>query len=196
MSWSSSRGTWKALAGRGSISGNHIDHAHIYLSRSGPGWASALDDLTIGKPGLPSAGDGPTTPSPEEDDIMAMTPAERAQLVAEIADASRAALLGQLMTGPGISPDTKPTLHDYLVQLPQRTSSAVHGQWLGSSGPAIGTALQGTYHGVQALAVRVEALIALLEQAGPSADVATMQRIADEAVTDYAARLAAAVETA
>ena len=132
----------------------------------------------------------------EEDDIMAMTPAERAQLVAEIADASRAALLGQLMTGPGINPDTKPTLHDYLVQLPQRTSSAVHGQWLGSSGPAIGTALQGTYHGVQALAVRVEALIALLEQAGPGADVATMQRIADEAVDAYAARLAAAVETA
>ena len=38
--------------------------------------------------------------------------------------------------------------------------------------------------------------IALLEQAGPSADVATMQRIADEAVDAYAARLAAAVETA
>ena len=132
----------------------------------------------------------------EEDDIMAMTPAERAQLVAEIADASRAAVVGQLMTGPGINPDAKPTLHDYLVQLPQRTSSAVHGQWLGSSGPAIGTALQGAYHGVQALAVRVEALIALLEQAGPSADVATMQRIADEAVDAYAARLAAAVEAA
>ena len=127
---------------------------------------------------------------------MAMTPAERAQLVAEIADASRAAVFGQLMTGPGINSDAKPTFHDFAVQLPQRTSSAVHGQWLGSSGPAIGTALQGAYHGVQALAVRVEALIALLEQAGPSADVATMQRIADEAVDAYAARLAAAIETA
>ena len=38
--------------------------------------------------------------------------------------------------------------------------------------------------------------IGQIEQAGPSADVATMQRIANEAVTDYAARLAAAVETA
>ena len=132
----------------------------------------------------------------EEDDIMAMTPAERAQLVAEISEATRSAVVGQLMTGPGIDSEKKPTFHDFAVQLPQRTSSAVHGQWLGSSGPAIGTALQGTYHGVQALAVRVEALIALLEQAGPSADVATMQRIADEAVTDYAQRLAAAVETA
>ena len=190
-------GAWGPLPGRdedSSVSDWHEDHAHVLLEADSPGWLPILDTLTLG--GAPARPTTPTTPSPEEDDIMAMTPAERAQLVAEIADASRAAVVGQLMTGPGINPDTKPTLHDFLVQLPQRTSSAVHGQWLGSSGPAIGTAVQGTNHGVQALAVRVEALIALLEQAGPSADVATMQRIADEAVTDYAQRLAAAVETA
>ena len=38
--------------------------------------------------------------------------------------------------------------------------------------------------------------ITQIEQTGPGADVATMQRIADEAVDAYAARLAAAVEAA
>ena len=91
----------------------------------------------------------------EEDDIMAMTPTERAALIADIAEASRARIFEQRMTGPEIDPDRKPTLHDYLVQtLPARTAAAVHGQWLGSSGPTIGVAVQSTYGLVRELADR------------------------------------------
>ena len=91
----------------------------------------------------------------QEDDDMAMTPTERAALIADIAEASRAKIFEQRMTGHEIDPARKPTLHDYLVQtLPARTAAAVHGQWLGSSGPTIGVALQGTYGLVRELADR------------------------------------------
>ena len=86
---------------------------------------------------------------------MAMTPTERAALIADIAEASRARIFEQRMTGPEIDPARKPTLHDYLVQtLPARTAAAVHGQWLGSSGPTIGIAVQSTYGLVRELADR------------------------------------------
>ena len=89
-----------------------------------------------------------------EEDDMAMTPTERAALIADIAEAARAKIFEQRMTGPGIDSDAKPTMHDYLVQLPARTGAAVHQQWLGSSGPTIGIAVQSTYSIVQALADR------------------------------------------
>ena len=116
------------------------------------------------------------------------TPAERQALISE--------LLGTKLGRSGVT--VMQALQESVTKAhrPGDVTVDLLGRMLGSSGPAVGTAIQGTYHGVQALAVRVEALIALLEQAGPSADVATMQRIADEAVTDYAARLAAAVEAA
>ena len=91
----------------------------------------------------------------QEEDDMAMTPTERAALIADIAEASRARIFEQRMTGPEIDPARKPTLHDYLVQtLPARTAAAVHGQWLGSSGPTIGIAVQSTYGLVRELADR------------------------------------------
>ena len=75
--------------------------------------------------------------------------------VARIAEAARAKIFEQRMTGPEIDPAQRPTLHDYLVQvLPARTAVAVHGQWLGSSGPTIGVALQSTYGLVRELADR------------------------------------------
>ena len=40
------------------------------------------------------------------------------ELIADIAEASRARIFEQRMTGPEIDPDRKPTLHDYLVQTP------------------------------------------------------------------------------
>lgn len=90
-----------------------------------------------------------------QEDDMAMTPTERAALIADIAEAARAKIFEQRMSGPEIDPARKPTLHDYLVQvLPARTAAAVHRQWLGSSGPTIGTAVQGTYRIVRALADR------------------------------------------
>ena len=91
----------------------------------------------------------------QEEDDMAMTPTERAALIADIAEAARAKVFEQRMAGPGIDAASPPTLHDYLVQaLPARTAAAVHGQWLGSSGPTIGIAVQSTYGIVQALADR------------------------------------------
>lgn len=57
------RGTWKALANRGSISANHVDHVHVYFKTSAR-WLSRLDNTTMGgkatsapsSPGLPSTG--------------------------------------------------------------------------------------------------------------------------------------------
>ena len=113
---------------------------------------------------------------------MAMTPQERAALVAEIAEATRARIYEQRMTGGGIDPSARPTLHDYLVTtLPKRVTGDLLGQDLGRSGPAVGTAIQSTYQASRRLEARIEALIALLEQAGPTADIAAMQRIADQA---------------
>ena len=115
------------------------------------------------------------------EDDMAMTPTERAALVADIAEATRAKVFEQRMTGPGIDPDQRPTMHDYLVRdLPARTAAAVHGQWLGSSGPTIGTAVQGTYGLVRELA----------ERAGVDIDEAAL---AAAVVSEVAPQLIAAI---
>lgn len=122
----------------------------------------------------------------EEDDIMAMTPTERAALIADIAEASRAKIFEQRMTGPEIDSARKPTLHDYLVQtLPARTAAAVHRQWLGSSGPTIGTAIQSTHGLVQELASR----------AGVDIDeVALAQELAASILPTLTAALTAALD--
>ncbi len=120
----------------------------------------------------------------EEDDIMAMTPTERAALIADIAEAARAKIFEQRMAGPGIEPNQQPTLHDYLVRtLPARTAAAVHGQWLGSSGPTIGVALQGTYNTVAVLNGQLEALkAALTSTAGGGLDLAAVEAAAKRGV--------------
>ena len=120
----------------------------------------------------------------EEDDIMAMTPTERAAFVADIAEATRAKVFEQRMTGPEIDPARKPTLHDYLVQtLPARTAAAVHGQWLGSSGPTIGVALQTTHSTVAVLNGQLEALKAALNSiSGGGLDLAAVEAAAKRGV--------------
>lgn len=180
------RGTataWSKLTGRSGVSDWHQDHIHVYLDDT----AGSIPDAPLVPDGTIPARPIPTPPSPEEDDIMA-TPAERQALISE--------LLGTKLGRTEVT--VMQALQESVTKAhrPGDVTVDLLGRMLGSSGPAVGTAIQGTYIGVQALAVRVEALIALLEQAGPSADVATMQRIADEAVTDYAQRLAAAVDQA
>ena len=73
---------------------------------------------------------------------------------------------------------------------------AVHGQWLGRSGPAVGTALQGAFNATQRIEAKLEAMTALLSAAGGDLDVAAMQRVADEAVEAYGKRLAESVASA
>ena len=115
---------------------------------------------------------------------MAMTPTERAALIADIAEASRAKIFEQRMTGPEIDPARKPTLHDYLVQtLPARTAAAIHGQWLGSSGPTIGIAIQTTYNTVAVLNGQLEALKAALNSiTGGGLDLAAVEAAAKRGV--------------
>lgn len=71
-SWNVDRGTWKALANRGSVPANHVDHIHVYF-KTGASWPAFLNSVSLGaanptpapskpaptaptRPGVPSSG--------------------------------------------------------------------------------------------------------------------------------------------
>ena len=59
-SFNMDRGSWNNLADRGSISGNHVDHIHVYF-KSGASWPSRLNGTVIGGTKAPSK-PAPTPP--------------------------------------------------------------------------------------------------------------------------------------
>ena len=173
---------WGPLTGRFGVSDWHEDHAHVLLEPDSPGWLPILDTLTIGgtTPAPPTTTNRPA-PSPEEDDIMA-TPAERQALISE--------LLGTKLGRTEVT----------VMQALQETVTKAHrpgdvtvdllGRMLGSSGPAVGTAIQGTYIATRRLEAQTAALAALIEAGGREGlDVAALSRIADEAAERALARL-------
>lgn len=95
QSWSTARGAWKVLGNRGSISGNHVDHIHVYFTASAK-WPSTLNTAIVGggtapkpSPGLPASG-----VDNSKEDLMAGITEEK---LAEIVQAqTRAALIGVL----------------------------------------------------------------------------------------------------
>ncbi len=52
----STPGRWRAFPPRGSISGDHVDHIHVYFKASAE-WPASLNSSKLA-PGLPSVGDG------------------------------------------------------------------------------------------------------------------------------------------
>lgn len=116
---------------------------------------------------------------------MAMTPAERAALVADIAAASASAVHGQRIGATDI------TIAQALQRIygdshtAQATASAVHGQRIGRSDITIGMALES----VAGLSAKVAALTAMLQAGGSGLDAATLQRIADQAAAKALAGL-------
>lgn len=59
-SYNMDRGSWVKLADRGSVSGNHRDHVHIYFKK-GATWPSALNTAVVGGAAKPD----PATPTPK-----------------------------------------------------------------------------------------------------------------------------------
>ena len=110
------------------------------------------------------------------------TPAERQALISE--------LLGTKLGRTEVT----------VMQALQETVTKAHrpgdvtvdllGRMLGSSGPAVGTAIQGTYIATRRLEAQTAALAALIEAGGREGlDVAALSRIADEAAERALAKL-------
>lgn len=84
QSWNSVRKTWNNLKDRGSVSGNHIDHIHVYF-RVGADWPQRFNLVSIGgtvpkpSPGLPGTG----VNDKKEEDIMA-TKGDLRELLGEV----------------------------------------------------------------------------------------------------------------
>lgn len=174
------RGTateWSPLTGRSGISDWHEDHIHVYLDDT----AGSIPDAPLVPDGTIPARPIPTPPSPEEDDIMA-TPAERQALISE--------LLGTKLGRSDVT--VMQALQESVTKAhrPGDVTVDLLGRMLGSSGPAVGTAIQGTYIATRRLEAQAAALAALVEAGGREGlDVAALSRIADEAAERALAKL-------
>ena len=174
------RGTataWSKLTGRSGVSDWHQDHIHVYLDDT----AGSIPDAPLVPDGTIPARPIPTPPSPEEDDIMA-TPAERQALISE--------LLGTKLGRTEVT--VMQALQESVTKAhrPGDVTVDLLGRMLGSSGPAVGTAIQGTYIATRRLEAQTAALAALIEAGGREGlDVAALSRIADEAAERALAKL-------
>lgn len=175
------RGTataWSRLTGRSGVSDWHEDHIHVYLDDT----AGSIPDAPLVPDGTIPARPIPTPPSPEEDDIMAMTEQQRNALVGEIAGAVWAAQFTEdgkrVSAGDRLARAATP-VNPWAAQFGGPGARQTAGERL---------ALAVTQ---PVLTARVAALEEMIRQipGGEGVDLTAVERIADEAAERALAKL-------